>query len=85
MEHEMIKENKLFKNVWIFSDYIQGFDKTTRIWGETKGKATATDRIVILSDINPFKENHRLNGESDLTYDLIKESTKHFMGDMLKK
>lgn len=81
----MIKENKLFKNVWIFSDYIQGFDKTTRIWGETKGKATATDRIVILSDVNPFKENHRLNGESDLTYDLIKESTKHFMGDMLKE
>ncbi|EAZ80957.1 DNA methyltransferase [Algoriphagus machipongonensis] len=79
----MVKENKLFKNVWIFSDYIQGFDKTTRIWGETKGKATATDRIVILSDINPFKENHRLNGESDLTYDLIKESTKHFMGDRI--
>jgi hypothetical protein len=81
----MVTENKLFKNGWIFSDYIQGFDKTTRIWGETKGKATAADRIVILSDINPFKENHRLNGESDLTYDLIKESTKHFKGDMLKK
>ncbi|WP_127023567.1 DNA methyltransferase [Flagellimonas beolgyonensis] len=79
----MIKENQLFKNVWIFSDYIQGVDKTTRIWGETKGKATATDRIVILSDINPFKDNHRLNGKSDLTYDLIKESTKHFMGDRL--
>jgi site-specific DNA-methyltransferase (adenine-specific) len=79
----MVKENKLFKNVWIFSDYIQGFDKTTRIWGETKGKATATDRIIILSDINPFKENLRLNGESDLTYDLVKESTKHFMGDRL--
>src|SRR5699024_5986332 len=54
----MIKENKFFKNVWIFSDYIQGADKTTRIWGETKGKATTTDRIVILSDINPFKNNH---------------------------
>lgn len=81
----MVKENKLFKNVWIFSDYIQSFDKTTRIWGETKGKATATDRIVILSDINPFKNNQRLNGESDLTYDLIKESTRHFMGDILQQ
>ncbi len=80
----MVKENKLFKNVWIFSDYIQGVDKTTRIWGETKGKATATDRIVILSDVNPFANNQRLNGKSVLTYDLIKESTKHFMGDLLE-
>lgn len=80
----MIKENKFFKNVWVFSDYIQGADKTTRIWGVTKGKATATDRIVILSDSNPFKNNHHLNGESILTYELIKESTKHFMGNLLE-
>ncbi len=77
----MIKENKLFKNVWVFSDYIQGVDKTTRIWGDTKGKATTTDRIVILSDINPFENNHRLNGESVLTYERIMESTKHFLGN----
>ncbi len=80
----MVKENNIFKNVWIFSDYIQGADKTTRIWGETKGKATATDRIVILSDVNPFENNQRLNGKSVLTYDLIKESTKHFMGDLIE-
>ena len=77
----MVKENKIFKNVWIFSDYIQGVDKTTRIWGETKGEATATDRIVILSDVNPFKDNKSLNGKSTLTYEMIKESTKYFMGD----
>jgi len=77
----MVKENKLFKNIWIFSDYIQGIDKTTRIWGETKGKATTTDRIVILSDNNPFESNNRLNGKSVLTYEIIQESTKHFMGD----
>lgn len=77
----MVRENKLFKNVWIFSDYIQSVDKTTRIWGETKGKATATDRIVILSDINPFENNERMNGKSILTYKLIQESTKHFLGD----
>lgn len=80
----MVKENKLFKNVWIFSDYIQGVDKTTRIWGETKGKATATDRIVILSDINPLENNNRLNGKSVLTYQMIKESTKYFMGDSIE-
>ncbi len=78
----MVKENNLFKNVWIFSDYIQGIDKTTRIWGETKGKATATDRIVILSDVNPFENNNRLNGESIITYKLIQESTKHFLGEI---
>lgn len=76
----MIKENKLFKNTWVFSDYIQGVDKTTRIWGETKGKATATDRIVIVSDVNPFINNERLNGEKTLTYELVQESTKHFLG-----
>jgi len=80
----MIRENKLFKNVWIFSDYIQGVDKTTRIWGETKGKATATDRIVILSDINPFEKNERLNGQSIITYELIKKSTQHFLGDLIE-
>ena len=79
----MIKENNIFKNIWIFSDYIQGTDKTTRIWGATKGKATATDRIVILSDINPFEGNKRINGKSILTYELIKESTKHFLGNMI--
>lgn len=76
----MIKENNLFENIWVFSDYIQGVDKTTRIWGETKGKATATDRIVIVSDINPFINNERLNGEKTVTYELIQESTKHFLG-----
>jgi len=81
----MVKENDLFKNVWIFSDYIQGVDKTTRIWGETKGKATATDRIVILSDINPFENNNRINGKSVLTYKLIQESTKHFLGDLIEQ
>ena len=76
----MIKENNLFQNTWVFSDYIESVDKTTRIWGETKGKATATDRIVIVSDINPFEDNTRLNGKSSLTYEMIQESTKHFLG-----
>lgn len=58
--------------------------KPQEFGGETKGKATATDRIVILSDVNPFENNQRLNGKSVLTYDLIKESTKHFMGDLIE-
>ena len=78
----MIKEGNIFKNVWVYSDYIQNSDKTTRIWGETKGKATAFDRIVILSDIDPFKNNKRLNGQSTLTYSNIIESTKNFLGEL---
>tara|TARA_R110002096_G_scaffold435300_1_gene660117 strand:- start:2089 stop:3360 length:1272 start_codon:yes stop_codon:yes gene_type:complete len=81
----MVKENQLFKNIWVFSDYIHGGDKTTRIWGETKGKATATDRIVILSDINPFENNKRLNGKSTLTYELVQKSTQHFLGEILNQ
>ena len=54
----------------------------TRIWRETKGKATATERIVILSVENPFENNQRLSGKSVLQYDQIKGSTKHFMRDL---
>ncbi|MEZ5198671.1 MAG: DNA methyltransferase [Bacteroidales bacterium] len=51
----MVRENHIFKNIWCVNDAISETDKTTRIWADTKGKATATDRIVFLSDINPFK------------------------------
>lgn len=55
--------------------------------GESKGKATATVRIVILSDIYPLEtleNNIRLNGKSVLTYEMIKESTKYVIGDSIK-
>ena len=76
---KVVKENKLFKNVWVYSETVNDSDKTTRIWGETKGKATTTDRIVILSNVNPFEDNLRLNGESILDYDIIKKSTESFL------
>ena len=76
----MVKENRIFENIWVYSDHIQEFEKTTRIWGSTKGKATAIDRIVILSDSNPFVNNNRLNGSAFITHELITESTKHFLG-----
>lgn len=76
---KMIKENNLFKNIWVYSETVNDYDKTTRIWGETKGKATTTDRIVILSNTNPFENNNRLNGESVLEYDIIRRSTEMFL------
>ena len=76
----IVKEEGLFKNIWVVSDWIDDFDKTTRIWGSTKGNATATDRIVIMADINPFENNTRLNGQSTLSYKRVKEETKLFLG-----
>ena len=77
----MIKEANLFKNIWVFSDYILNDDKTTRIWGETKGKATGIDRIVILSDIDPFIGNQRMYGENVIPPEIIFRSTREFLGE----
>jgi len=76
----MIKENEIFKNVWVLNDVIEDTDKTTRIWGDTKGSATTTDRIVFLSDIDPFE---RFKNKSDievLDFDFVQTSTDSFMG-----
>lgn len=75
----MVQEAKLFKNVWCINDVIDDSDKTTRIWGESKGSATAIDRIVILSDINPFEKFSKNADDGYLTYDFVTESTKSFM------
>lgn len=77
----MVKENNLFKNIWVFSDYILNDDKTTRIWGETKGKATGIDRIVILSDIDPFVGNQRMQDELIIPPEIIYRSTREFLGE----
>jgi DNA methylase len=76
----MVKENKFFQNVWCINDAIEDADKTTRIWGDTKGSATATDRIVILSDINPFNKFKMKKDIELLDYDFIKKSSDFFIG-----
>jgi len=76
----MVKENNLFKNVWVINDVIGETDKTTRIWGDTKGSATTTDRIVFLSDINPFEKFKDQTGIELLDYAFVKASTATFMG-----
>ncbi|MBX9964821.1 MAG: site-specific DNA-methyltransferase [Burkholderiales bacterium] len=45
--------DKVFSYIGVFDDYIGHDIKTTRIWKETKGKATATDRIIVLSNSEP--------------------------------
>lgn len=52
---KLILKDKLFKNAWIFNDVIDASQKSTKIWKEKSGQATKIDRIVILSDVNPFE------------------------------
>lgn len=76
----MIREEKLFKNVWCINDAISDTDKTTRIWADSKGKATATDRVIFLSDINPFEKYADNDEVNRLDFDFVEASTKYFIG-----
>lgn len=76
----MIREEKLFKNVWCINDAISDTDKTTRIWADSKGKATATDRVIFLSDINPFEKFANNDEVNRLDFDFVEASTKYFIG-----
>jgi DNA modification methylase len=76
----MIRDQKIFKNVWCINDAISDTDKTTRIWADTKGKATATDRVVFLSDINPFEKYADNDDIEKLNFKFIEKSTKYFIG-----
>jgi hypothetical protein len=76
----MVREEKLFKYVWCINDAIADTDKTTRIWSETKGNATATDRVVFLSDINPFEKFANPAEIKKLNFKFIQKSTKYFIG-----
>ena len=70
----MVQEKGFFKNIWYISDTVGEVDKTTRIWGETKGKATAIDRIVVLSNGNPFANNDRLSEKERISQLYLSES-----------
>lgn len=43
----------MFHYVGCFDDYIGQDIKTTRIWKETKGRATEVDRVIVMSDTRP--------------------------------
>ena len=76
----MVMEMGLFKNIWCITDVILDSDKTTRIWGETKGGATKKDRVVILSDVNPFTEETEDGMFQNLDFESVVASTKQFLG-----
>ncbi len=76
----MVRENKIFKNIWCINDAISDTDKTTRIWADTRGNATATDRIVFLSDINPFEKFGGVTDVEQLDFEFVEKSSKYIIG-----
>jgi len=50
---QRLQHDKVFSYIGVFDDYIGHDGKTTRIWKDTKGMATATDRIIVLSNQAP--------------------------------
>ena len=48
-----VKHRNLFKYVGCVSDHLDEEVKTTRIWKDTKGRATSVDRLIFLSDRVP--------------------------------
>lgn len=58
----LLHENT-FAYVGCLSDHIQTDVKTTRIWKDTKGQATAVDRVVILANRSPEFRTERLGLE----------------------
>lgn len=77
----MVRENNIFKNVWCINDVIIDTDKTTRIWADTKGNATTTDRVVFLSDINPFEKFEGITEVEKLDFRFVVESTDYIIGN----
>lgn len=50
---QRLQHDKVFSYIGVFDDHIGHEGKTTRIWKDTKGMATGTDRIIILANEEP--------------------------------
>ena len=50
---QTLQHTNEFAYIGVLDDYIGHDIKTTRIWGETKGRATDVDRFILLSDRAP--------------------------------
>jgi site-specific DNA-methyltransferase (adenine-specific) len=50
---QRLQHDKVFSYIGVFDDHMGHEIKTTRIWKDTKGMATSTDRIIVLSNEEP--------------------------------
>lgn len=58
---QRIGHDGVFSYIGCFEDYIGQDIKTTRIWKDTKGRATEIDRVIVLSDVRPTFRVSSLN------------------------
>ena len=56
------EHDELFSYIGCISDHLNVEGKTTRVWKDTKGKATAIDRVLILSNNVPKLEAQGITG-----------------------
>lgn len=71
-----VRHDGLFRYVGCFEDHIGHDIKTTRIWKDTKGRATDIDRLIVLSDEAPNFRTEALSGALGLPA-LTSGSLKH--------
>lgn len=79
-----------FEYIGCISDYLEVDGKTTRIWKDTKGKATAIDRVVILShkrpDFKPVTVTEKVGqlelcpGTYEFNTDTLEQYAREFAG-----
>lgn len=75
-----IYHTNLFEYVGCYSDFLNVDGKMTRIWKDTKGKATAVDRILILSNETPRFNIDELMVQPFINTDNVKLLKKKYKG-----
>lgn len=75
-----LHQQNSFRFIGCLSDYISAEGKTTRIWKETKGKATVVDRIVVLSQGDPYVDREQQIYSDNFDPDYMRLAAKHFAG-----
>lgn len=83
-----LSQSQRFRFIGCLSDHFEIDDKTTRIWGDTKGQATTVDRVVVLSDTRPRFNNDQVRAAladvraseagGDLSADGLEAGAEHF-------
>jgi DNA modification methylase len=77
-------EKDYFRYIGFLSDHINIDNKTTRIWKETRGRATNVDRIIILSNNVPeiyYDDNDNMFCfDKNITADILAQNAKSFAG-----
>jgi len=79
-----VRHDAVYRYVGCFDDHIGHDIKTTRIWKDTKGRATDIDRLIVLSDEAPDFRTTTLSGALGLP-ELTSSALKHISAIALAK